>query len=263
MMGKTAFRKKILSWYENNKRQLPWRKTTDPYKILVSEVMLQQTQVDRVIPYYERWIEELPDFDALNKASTRKVLSLWSGLGYNNRALRLKRLASIVVKEGFPETQERLLALPGVGPYTANAILAFAFNKDVAVIDTNIRRILIHEFGLDEDISREELEELAFEVLPKGRARTWYNALMDYGAVHLTARKTGISPQSTQGTFEGSTRQVRGQLLKHLIKEQTLQYSVAKDKFSHEEFEKIVEKMEKEGLIALKEDSITLPDTQH
>ena len=212
-----TFQEKILSWYKQNKRDLPWRKTKDPYAILVSETMLQQTQVDRVIGYYLKFLKKFPSFEKLAKAQKKTLLSYWSGLGYNNRVLRLQQLAQVVIKEHkgkLPRTEEVLLSLPGIGPYTATAVLAFAFNKDVAVVDTNIRRVFIHELKLKKNISAEALRETALATVPKGKSCIWYNALMDYGAMKQTARKTGIKPLSRQSKFEGSDRQVRGQIVR-------------------------------------------------
>ena len=249
---KKAFQGKVLSWYEANKRDLPWRKTTDPYQILISEVMLQQTQVDRVIPYYERWLKALPDFESLAKVDKLTLLKLWSGLGYNNRALRLQKLAQAVIgkyKGQFPEDEQELLSLPGIGPYTASAVLAFVFNKETAVIDTNIRRVLIHELNLKEDTSQEELKRIALQCVPEGKSCIWHNALMDYGALEKTARKTGIQSLSKQPEFEGSERKVRGEIVKYLLEKKEAAIAEIKEKYNHENFEKIIEKMEKDGLI--------------
>lgn len=258
---KKKFQRKILSWYSRNKRDLPWRKTRDPYKILVSEIMLQQTQVERVIPYYERWLKRFPDFAALAAANKSDVLKYWSGLGYNNRALRLQALAKIVAKEHhgkLPEDYETLLKLPGVGPYIAAAVLAFAFNKEIAVVDTNIRRILIHEFGLHENLSLIELRNIAASLIPRGKSCIWHNALMDYGALHLTARRTGIAAISKQSRFEGSDREVRGWIVKQLITEKSVSLKIAQRKFPAKNVRKIVQKLEEEGLIDKKKEILSL-----
>ncbi|MHA1244983.1 MAG: A/G-specific adenine glycosylase, partial [Candidatus Heimdallarchaeota archaeon] len=139
-----AFRKKIFDWWVKNKRELPWRQTEDPYKIMVSEIMLQQTQVSRTIEKYLAFIEKFPTLKALADASPADVLTLWSGLGYNRRALWLQEAAKEIVAIGeFPKTPDALIKMKGIGPYTSRSILIFAFNQDVATIDTNIRRILI------------------------------------------------------------------------------------------------------------------------
>jgi A/G-specific adenine glycosylase len=255
------FQSKILSWYKKNKRDLPWRKTENPYHILVSEIMLQQTQVDRVIPYYERFLKELPDWKALGRANKEQLLKLWSGLGYNNRVLRLQKTAQEIVEKYnglFPMDAEKLLSLPGIGPYTANAVLAFAFNKNVAVVDTNIRRVFIIELGLPEEVSGKDMDTVALQVVPKGQSCIWYNALMDYGALQKTARATGIESLSKQSTFEGSTREVRGKIIKTLLKKRKLTFSSLKKTCNHAQFDAILEKMQREGIIAMEKEEVYL-----
>jgi len=252
------FQEKILCWYKINKRDLPWRKTKDPYKILVSEIMLQQTQVDRVIDYYKRFLKELPNLKALAKADKRTLLELWSGLGYNNRVLRLQKLAQALHKRKIPNKEEELISLPGIGPYTAHAVMAFAFNKEVPVMDTNIRRVLIHELKLHQDISIQGLKNIALAVIPKGKSCIWHNALMDYGATVLTARKTGIKPLSKQSKFEGSDRQVRGTIVKLLLKEKKLSIAKLKKEFDEEKVSRVLNKMEKEEIIKRTKSSISL-----
>jgi len=248
------FQNKILTWYKQNKRDLPWRETTNPYYILVSEIMLQQTQVDRVIPYYIRFLKKFPTLERLARAQKPTLLKYWSGLGYNNRILRLQKLAQVVIKEKegkIPKTVEELIELPGIGPYTADAVMAFAFNKDVPVMDTNIRRVLIHELKLKEDLSLEEMKEIALKNVPKGKSCIWHNALMDYGATKATARATGIESLSKQGTFEGSDRQIRGAIIKLLLKEKSISVSKLKD-FDQKQLIRVIEKMKQEEIITQK-----------
>ena len=197
------FQSHIRQRWATNRRDLPWRKTTDPYAIWISETMLCQTQVSRVVVYYKNRLQLFPTLEDLAQATVSEVLLARSGLGYNSRGIRVHQAAKMIVeKDSFPTTYKELVVLPGVGDYVANAILAFAHNEDVAVIDTNIRRILIHQFDLDEKVSLHELKTLALEVLPQGYARDRYNALMDYGALELTAKKTGIRPLTRQSKFE-------------------------------------------------------------
>ena len=190
-----AFQQGLLDWWRENHRDLPWRQTRDPYRILVSEVMLQQTQVDRVIPYYERWLEAFPTVEALAAAPTAEVIRLWAGLGYNRRAVNLQRTAQAVVDRGgvFPRDVESLRTLPGIGPYTSGAIACFAFEQDVPFIDTNMRRVL-HRVFLGPEIPEQlatdrEITALAAEVIPPGNGWTWNQALIEFGALHCTARK--------------------------------------------------------------------------
>jgi len=185
----------LLEWYARSGRsQLPWRTTRDPYYTLVSEFMLQQTQVDRVIPKFEAFVARFPDVRSLAAASRADVLREWQGLGYNSRAVRLQQVASAVVERHaglIPREREALLALPGVGPYTAAAIRAFAYNEDDAPMDTNIRRI-VHRlfFGLEHPplAGSSQLDASARAILPKGRGHDWNSALMDLGATVCTAR---------------------------------------------------------------------------
>lgn len=214
----------ILDWYDINARDLPWRHTTDPYAILLSEVMLQQTQVSRVVPRFAEWLAAWPDLESLAVAPLSDVLRRWQGLGYNNRAVRLQACAAVAVARsaparpaGLPRSLAGLMDLPGIGPYTARAVLIFAHNDDLAAVDANVRRVLTHELGLPPDLSDGELQRTAEAALPRGRSRDWHNALMDYGALVLTARATGISPRTRQGAFEGSRRQKRALLLRALL----------------------------------------------
>lgn len=191
-----AVRIGLLAWFAANARDLPWRHTRDPYRILVSEVMLQQTQVDRVIPYYHAFLERFPRVDALAAAPTAEVIRIWSGLGYNRRAVNLQRTAKAVVDQHggvFPRDEDSLRKLPGIGPYTAGAISAFAFEQDAAFLDTNMRRVL-HRlfFGVDVPAitaSEKEILGIAKGVVPPGNGWTWNQALIEFGALQCTARK--------------------------------------------------------------------------
>jgi A/G-specific adenine glycosylase len=167
----------LLDWYERVKRPLPWRATRDPYALLVSEVMLQQTQAPRVVPYYERWLSRFPDAGTLAAAPVRDVLSLWSGLGYNRRALALQNAARVVATSGWPQD---LTALPGVGPYTAAAVSSFAWDAQVAAVDTNVRRVLSRRDGVER--TPRELSARAQSLVPRGRAATFNQAMMELGA---------------------------------------------------------------------------------
>ncbi len=216
-----SFQHKVLSYYDRSGRDLPWRKTTNPYHILLSEVMLQQTQVDRVVDYYQRWLKKWPTIVNLAQAERTDVLRMWMGLGYNNRAVNLHKAVQKIVSEYNGEVitaMNNYKNIPGIGPYISSAVRIFSTNENVVTVDTNIRRILIHEFKLPESTTDKELWEIAFNCLPKGKSREWHNALMDYGATLLTARKTGIKPKTQQSTFEGSDRQIRAKIVRHLLK---------------------------------------------
>lgn len=185
----------LLAWYRvHGRAHLPWRQTRDPYRVLVSEFMLQQTQVDRVLPLYEAFVATFPDFSTLAATDVGAVVRLWRGLGYNSRAVRLHALARAVVERHggtLPSAREALLALPGIGPYTASAVRAFAFELDDVALDTNIRRIA-HRTALGLEYppqAREaDLDLLARAALARGRSHDWNSAMMDVGATICTAR---------------------------------------------------------------------------
>jgi A/G-specific adenine glycosylase len=184
----------LLSWYAIEQRDLPWRATSDPYAILVSEIMLQQTQVDRVLPKYRQFLEAFPTLETLAQAPTAQVITVWVPLGYNTRAVRLQSIARQVVAEyqgHIPDTIEELLKLKGIGRYTAGAIACFAYHKQVATVDTNIRRVLHRIFlGLEypqPEVDDGQMLQLAEQALPQGKAYNWNQALMDMGATICTS----------------------------------------------------------------------------
>jgi len=256
------FQKNVFYFYQKNKRDLPWRKTTDPYKILLSELMLQQTQVNRVILYYAKWITRWPDIHALASASLAEVLQAWMGLGYNTRAINLHKAARKIVTEfdnDVLEAMKQYKEIPGVGRYTSQAVQIFSTNADIVTIDTNIRRIFIKEFHLHEKVSDKELWRLAEKCLPKGRSREWHNALMDYGALHLTSQKTGIKPKTQQSRFEGSDRQIRARILRCLLND-TMSLSELKKTFRIEQkrLRRILDKMVTEKIIVNNNNSYQL-----
>ena len=218
------FRNTIYSHYRVHKREMPWRQTHNPYHILVSEIMLQQTQVERVMGKYGEFLAKFPDFETLAGAPWPEVLAVWQGLGYNRRALSLKRLAQAVVEDWggtLPTSVEDLRSLPGIGPATAGALLAFAFEQPVTFIETNIRRVFLHFFFADQEgVADREILPLVAETLDRERVRDWYYALMDYGA-----KLKGDFPNpnrrsahyARQSPFNSSNRKVRGQILKTLL----------------------------------------------
>jgi A/G-specific adenine glycosylase len=217
------FRSLVLGYYDEAGRDLPWRRTRDPYAILVSEVMLQQTQVSRVVPKYEAFLRAFPDVGSLADAPFVDVLAAWSGLGYNRRAKSLKAAAERIVAEpggAVPDTLAGLTALPGIGHATAAQILAFAFGVAVPFIETNIRTVYLHEFfGNAEDVPDAAILPLVEATLDRDDPRAWYYALMDYGT-HRKATIPNPSRRSAhharQSRFEGSNRQLRGALLREL-----------------------------------------------
>lgn len=220
-----AFRKLVYSWYkQNNRSHLPWRTDYNPYDIFISEVMLQQTQVDRVINKFTEFRKDFPDFKTLADSDLPQLLSRWQGLGYNRRALSLRNAAQKVIDEFsgvLPDQPGHLSTLPGIGPATAASITAFAYNKPVVFLETNIRTVIIYHFcNSGESIPDTLLLEIAETILDRKEPRKWYSALMDYGTM-LKKTEGNLSRKSTtykkQSTFKGSRRELRGKILKQLL----------------------------------------------
>ncbi len=215
-----CFQNTIYSYFRTHRRDLPWRNTHEPYEILVSEIMLQQTQVGRVLSKYKQFLAAFPTFRALSEASLKNVLDVWRGLGYNRRAISLKKIAYIVVNEfggQLPSNAQILQKLPGIGKATAGAIRAFAYNEPAVFIETNIRTVFLHTFFADKQGTKDtELYPLVELTLDRSNPRNWYYALMDYG-VMLKKRYSNPSRLSAhhkqQTSFQGSSRQLRGAVL--------------------------------------------------
>lgn len=202
---------------------LPWRQTHNPYCILVSEIMLQQTQVERVILKYQQFLTHFPTVRALANATLRDVLTSWQGLGYNRRAKLLHACAKMIVTDlrgVWPKDYVGLLSLPGVGPYTAGAILAFAYNTATPMIETNIRTVYLHHFFPTQiEVSDSDLIPIITRTLDVENPRQWYAALMDYGSYLKSVHKNPSRASKhhvKQSTFAGSTRQIRGAIIRHL-----------------------------------------------
>lgn len=234
------FRKKILSWWGKNKRDLPWRSTKNPYAIFISEIMLQQTQADRVIPKYEEFLKSFPNVEKLAAATTAQVLKKWQGLGYNRRALYLLQSAKKIVQSynsKFPSDMHELVKLPGVGIYTAGAIAVFAYNKPRALVDTNIRQIITHFFFHDISQRSSVINEAAKQFLPKRNAWRWHQALMDYGALMLkketkSTRNSGPKKiKKAHVPFRETTRFFRGRIVDRL-RDGNVMYAYLVDEFS-------------------------------
>ena len=223
-MDIVEFRNVVYDYYLRSKRSFPWRDEVTPYRTFISEVMLQQTQAGgRTIEKFNAFVKTWPDFESLAMASLADILKLWQGLGYNRRALMLKKAAEIIVrayKGNLPSTVAELDALPGIGKATACSIVAFAFNVPVVFIETNIRSVFIHHFFPGRtDISDRELMPLVEQALDRENAREWYSALMDYGSSlkKLVGNESRRSKHyAKQSKFEGSDRQIRGEILKLL-----------------------------------------------
>jgi A/G-specific adenine glycosylase len=251
------------------RHDLPWRKTTSVYPILVSEVMLQQTQVERVVPKYQTFLKRFPTTKALAEAPLKDVLIAWQGLGYNRRAKALKQATEIVrsTRSGrWPSTYEELLALPGVGPYTAGAVSAFAYNKSIPIIETNIRTVYLHHFFSQEtDVSEAALLAKVTATLDTNNPRAWYYALMDYGS-YLKRQVGNLNHQTTsytkQSSFSGSDRQLRGIIIRLLSTSDTVSYAKMKQAtsaFSDLRLDAQLERLTKEGMIVKEGRSYQLP----
>lgn len=192
---KTSFSERIMLWYSQNKRDLPWRNTKNPYHIWLSEVILQQTRVNQGLPYYERFLELFPTVHHLAKADEREVLRAWQGLGYYSRARNLHKTAKIISTDmggRFPDTSLKLLKLPGIGPYTASAISSIANGEQVAVVDGNVFRVLSRVFGIHDDIGSNSGQKLFYrkanELIPHDRPDIFNQSVMEFGAVHCTPK---------------------------------------------------------------------------
>lgn len=191
MTRRKTFVRRLLRWYAQNHRPLPWRKTRDPYRILVSEIMLQQTQVSRVIPKYHEFLRKYPSIESLSRASAREVREIWYPLGYNVRPVRLRDMARTVVRKHggrLPATPQELMKLKGVGPYTAGAVSTFAHGKPAPILDTNVRRVLRRVFYADRPVADRILWQAAEDLLPQRRGYDFNQALMDFGATVCSAR---------------------------------------------------------------------------
>lgn len=267
--GIVLFRSYIFSWWKTHVRDLPWRKTKDPYRVLVSEIMLQQTQVSRVVDTYCAFIKQYPTVFDLARASTADILRLWKGMGYNRRAVYLHRLAIEIVttyKNKFPISEQQLTKLPGVGKYTARALLVFAYKKDVAMVDTNIRKIITH-FFYSGKLQREKIIQHAADMLvPKGKSWEWHQALMDYGTLELGNMVEKKQRNKRAGApFKDTDRYFRGRMMDILrertILETELIQTMALTYDKSEAFaKKILDSLVADGLAAKSNGSVKLPE---
>jgi A/G-specific adenine glycosylase len=260
-----SFQRQILDWYAVHRRDLPWRGDPDPYHVLLSEVMLQQTTVQRVVPKYHEFLARFPTIADLAEASTADVLRSWAGMGYNRRALNLKRAAEVVSREHggvLPSSVELLERLPGIGRYTARAVACFAFGVQVAVVDTNVRRVLSGFAG--GRLSEGEVDELARQLLPAGGASEWNQALMDYGALVYRAKRGGGRVASEP--FITSNRFWRGRIVDTLRAHPTLSLAALLDSLPSERRDEtrvrsLVRALHEEGLVQYDadRDEVALP----
>lgn len=258
----------VWEYYRRHGRQgLPWRRTRNPYRILVSEIMLQQTQVDRVVPKYRDFLKQFPTFAVLAQASLGDVLRAWQGLGYNRRAKMLHECAKVVVEKfrGLtPKSHAELMSLPGIGPYTAGAVMAFAYNVPIPIIETNIRSVYLHHFFHDDtDVPDTEILRMIMRTLDHENSREWYYALMDYG---VYVKKTFGNPNSKskhytkQSTFKGSDRQIRGAVIRLLTTGPQPRTAIIQTlKFEDIRIDAQLEKLKGEHLVMEKRGKYMLP----
>ncbi|MEH3053483.1 MAG: A/G-specific adenine glycosylase [Patulibacter minatonensis] len=276
----------LLGWYADVGRDLPWRRTSDPYAVLVSEVMLQQTQVGRVVPRFEAWLERWPTVESLAAAAAGDVLAAWSGLGYNSRALRLHGAAKAIAEHGWPADEVGLRALPGIGPYTAAAVAAFALGQVAAAVDTNQARVIDRWDGAS-GRSAGALRTRALELVPSDAPDAWNHALMDLGATICTARTAAcgrcpmadacasaglVDPAAERAMrrspvprvrFEDTPRYVRGRIVAALVDAGPLGpaslAAAIPSEITHERFEEAVRGLVRDGLVVRAGDVLALP----
>lgn len=250
-------------WRESGRQGLPWREDPSPYNVVVSELMLQQTQVHRVMPKFLEFISLFPDFPALAKAPLSDVLIAWQGLGYNRRAKYLHELAkAVVARGGLPDTQDELVKLPGIGKNTAGAILAYAFDQPVVYIETNIRTVYMHHYFADRfDVDDKELLSIIERTLDRDEPRAWYSALMDYGTF---LKKQGLGRNNAskhykkQSKFEGSVRQMRGAILRALSNGSLEILELKKAVNADDRFSLALEQLTKESLVTIRKGCVQL-----
>ncbi|MGQ3684670.1 MAG: A/G-specific adenine glycosylase [Candidatus Loosdrechtia sp.] len=261
------FRGIVYRYFKKYGRDLPWRATQNPYYILVSEIMLQQTQVQKVLEKYKWFIYTFPDIFSLARATLQEVLNEWQGLGYNRRAIALKQIARRVVDEfhgTIPSSAETLRTFPGIGNATASAIAAFAFQKPEVFIETNIRRVFIHCFFQDkDDIKDIEILPFVARTLDTANPRAWYYALMDYGVLlksdHENPNRRSAHYQK-QAPFQGSNRQIRGMILKVITQESYLSEHeiIQRLQVCPEKLRNNLSRLEREGFLKKKKRKFTI-----
>ncbi len=269
-MNISQFRKTVLKYYCTHGRDFPWRKTKNAYRILVSEVMLQQTQAARVASKYGEFLRAFPTIQALHRAPLRTVLRVWQGLGYNRRAAYLKYAAEKIVKRHggrVPKTIEKLVKLPGIGHATAAAIVVYAYNAPLPFIETNIRTVFIyHFFPHQMNVSDKKIFTLVAKALDWKNPRVWYWALMDYGS-HIKKVHGNVSRQSAgylkQSTFKGSTRELRGNVIRALLDRQSSTKKEIRHYVGHKVLLKslslVLEHLQQDGFVILRNKRYSIP----
>ncbi|PJE63099.1 endonuclease III [Candidatus Roizmanbacteria bacterium CG10_big_fil_rev_8_21_14_0_10_39_6] len=267
-MRHSVFQKMILNYYALNGRDLPWRRTQDPYSIMVSEIMLQQTQVERVVVKYTTFLATFPTLSDLAHAALADVLIAWQGLGYNRRAKYLHQTAQVVEKKyggTIPSSIAHLCDLPGIGYTTACAMMVYAWNNPCAFVETNIRTVFLHHFFSEKlEISDADILKIVTQTVYNENPREWYWALMDYGSMLKREKRVNNSSSkhfTKQSRFIGSNRQIRGAIITFLIKNKKIRFENLHTIFHEDKIriENIAQKLIKEGLIVLEKRHLLLP----
>lgn len=262
----TDFQELVWDYFRANGRNMPWRENTEPYHVVVSELMLQQTQVERVVPKFKQFIVRFPDVQTLARAPFSAVLTEWVGLGYNRRAQYLHRLAQDVVDRfngSFPPTYAQLVSLPGIGPNTAGAVLNYAFDQPAVFIETNIRTVFIHHFFADaEMVDDKDIRVLVETTLDREHPREWFWALMDYGTyLKKTAGNNIVRSRhyKKQSRFEGSLRQVRGRVVA-LLAQAPRSSAELDEHIADARLPAVLQQMAGEKLITIAQDRVQLAE---
>ena len=266
MNKKYIFKKKLLSWSIKNTREYSWRNTKDPWKILLLEVISQQTQLDRANKYYQKFIKKFPNPSKMSKATKKEILEMWSGLGYNSRAIRLHEASKMLSKNSFDSIYPNFDILPGVGEYTKNAILSFAYSDKVITQDTNVLRIFSRFFGIKDP--KKFIVENQQNILKNIKSRKFNEVLMDFGSEICKSKNPLCNvcifdneckkfiqvKQNPQPAYKGSNREIRGKIIKHLIVNKNVDISSLNIIIKTEEkrLKDILKKLENEGMITVK-----------
>ena len=263
-------KKDLLNWYTNNKRSFSWRNTNDPWKILLIEIISQQTQINRADTYYQKFIKRFPTPESMSKSSLKTILKMWSGLGYNNRAKRLYESSKLLAEQGFEGIYPNFEILPGVGSYTKNAILSFAYGDNVLAIDTNLERIFKRFFGIEN--TKEFIKDSSDYFLKNVNSRDINQAFMDFGSyvckssnpkcsicpIEDACSKYFVKTKKTIEKFQGSNRELRGRLIKVLLENNAISTHDLYIKINEEEekIDKALYGLERDNLIVLKKNNI-------
>ena len=259
------FKNVLLHWYKDNKREYSWRNNSDPWSVYLLEVISQQTQLDRADKYFQKFIKEFPTPDDMATSTFKKVLEMWSGLGYNSRAKRMFESSKIIAEKSFDDLYPDFQQLPGVGPYTENAILSFAYNEKVITEDTNVKRIISRYFGTDNP--KKYIENFSSLLLKNTNSKKLNQAFMDFGSSICKPRNPLCSDCPLENTckkyfnyekrpiekFPGSNRELRGNLIKLLLKKGSLKVKTIQQEIDidQDRLNEILKKMQKDGLINL------------